>query len=110
MLVVSPEYNRGVPGVLKNAIDWASRPWGKNSFNGKPAGLVGASIGPLGASQAQSQLRNTLLFLNTKLLGQPELYINGSTTFDEQGVVVEESKDFLKNYIDTFIAHVQANR
>lgn len=108
VLFVSPEYNRGVSGVLKNAIDWASRPWGANSFDGKPAGIVGASGGPLGTGPAQAQLRSIMVYLNTKLLGQPEIYLAGANTvFDEDGIVVESSRDFLKKYIDTFIAHVE---
>lgn len=110
VLIVTPEYNRSFPGVLKNAIDWASRPWGSNSFNNKPVGLVGTSAGPLGAAQAQSHLRNVLYFLNTKLLGQPEMYVNSSTTFDENGDVVEASREYLTRYIETFVAHVKANQ
>lgn len=110
VLLVTPEYNRGVPGVLKNAIDWASRPWGSNSFDGKPAGIVGASISPLGATQAQQQLRNVMVYLNTKLLGQPELYINAGATFDEDGTVVPESKEFLASYMATFTAHVNSTK
>lgn len=107
VLFVTPEYNRSFSGVLKNAIDWASRPWGTNSFNGKPAGIVGASPSPLGATQAQQQLRNVALFLNTKLLAQPEMYINGSVTFDAEGVVLDGSRDMLQAYVDELVAHVQ---
>ncbi len=109
VLFVTPEYNRSMSGVLKNAIDWASRPWGFSSFSGKPASVIGASSGPLGTAQAQAQLRNTVVYLNMKLLGQPELYINASTTFDENGAVLPASKEFLQKYVDTFVAHVQAN-
>ena len=108
VLIATPEYNRSFPGVLKNAIDWASRPWGQNSFDGKPAGIVGASIGATGTTQAQSQLRNVMVYLNTKLVGQPELYINAPQTFDENGEVVESSRETLQAYIDTFVAHVNA--
>lgn len=79
VLFVTPEYNRSFPGVLKNAIDWASRPWGQSSFTGKPAAIVGASMGALGATQAQAALRNVALFLDMKLMGQPEVYFNGTT-------------------------------
>lgn len=94
--------------VMKNAIDWASRPWGDNSFKGKPAGIVGASSGPLGTSQAQGHLRSVMVYLEAKLLGQPEVYLNGTTALDESGVVVEESREFLQRYVDAFIAHVEA--
>lgn len=86
VLFVTPEYNRSVPGVLKNAIDWASRPYGKTSFAGKPVGIVGSSMGPIGTAVAQADLRHIMLFQNAKVLGQPEVYIaNASEVFDEQG-------------------------
>ena len=111
VLFVSPEYNRGVSGVLKNAIDWASRPWGTNSFDGKPAGIIGASGGPLGTGPAQAQLRSIMVYLNTKLLGQPEIYLAGANAaFDEQGVIVETSRESLKQYIDTFVAHTESQK
>lgn len=108
VLFVTPEYNRGIPGVLKNAIDWVSRPWGTNSFDGKPAGMVGASGSTLGTALAQAQLKDVMLYLNTKLLGQPEAYIaSAHEMFDEEGVLIDSSNEFLKRYIDTFIAHVE---
>jgi chromate reductase len=108
VLFASPEYNRGVSGVLKNAIDWASRPWGINSFDGKPAGIVGASGGALGTGPAQSQLRSIMVYLNTKLMGQPEVYLaSANELFDENGNIVEESREFLKSYIDAFVAHIK---
>lgn len=107
VLFVTPEYNRGLPGVLKNAIDWTSRPYGTSPLPGKPTGIVGASSGPIGTAAAQQQLRAILLYLDTHPLGQPEVYLNGSVAFDENGDIVEGSRDFLKKYIDTFIAHVQ---
>ena len=107
VLFVTPEYNRSFSGVIKNAIDWASRPWGKNSFAGKPAGLVGASIGALGATQAQAQLRNVLLFLDMKVLGQPEVYFNASAGLGEDGQANESSEAFLKGYAQAFAEHVR---
>lgn len=108
VLFVTPEYNRSIPGVLKNAIDWASRPWGANSFNGKPTGIVGASPSPVGTAVAQSDLRHIGGFLNVKLMGQPELYLaNAHEHFDEQGMVVEGSKNLLKTYIETFSTWVE---
>lgn len=110
VLIVTPEYNRSFPGVLKNAIDWASRPYGSNSFKNKPAGIVGASPGSTGTAQAQAQLRNVLIYLDTKLMGQPELYISAERTFDESSKVRESSKKFLQNYIEAFIRHIKENR
>src|SRR4051812_27226484 len=75
LLFVTPEYNRSMPGVLKNALDIGSRPWGTNSFAGKPGAAIGISIGATGASMAQQHLRNVLLYLDVVLLGQPEVYV-----------------------------------
>lgn len=103
VLFVTPEYNRSIPGVLKNAIDWASRPWGYNSFDRKPVGIVGATIGPVGTAVAQSDLRHIAGYLNTKLMGQPELYLATATDkFDADGVIVEGSRELLQTYIDAF--------
>lgn len=109
VLFVTPEYNRGIPGVLKNAIDWASRPGGANSFNGKPAAIVGVS-GSLGTTQAQQQLRNVLVYLNTKLMGQPEMYINGSIAYGETGELTSEAKQYAQQFIDAFISHIADNK
>jgi len=111
VLFVTPEFNRSIPGALKNAIDWVSRPWGTNSFNGKPTGIVGASSGPVGTAVAQSDLRHISGFLNVKLMGQPELYLsNSASRFDDNGQIVDESRDFLKTYIDAFAAWVENER
>ncbi|KAB2892446.1 MAG: NAD(P)H-dependent oxidoreductase, partial [Burkholderiaceae bacterium] len=76
LLFVTPEYNRSIPGVLKNAIDQASRPYGKNAWAGKPAGVIGASIGAIGTALAQQHLRNVLAYLDVPTLGQPEAFIH----------------------------------
>jgi len=110
ILIVTPEYNRSFPGALKNAIDWASRPWGYNSFAGKPTGIIGASVGQTGTAQAQFQLRNVMLYLDTKLMGQPELYVQYDKTFDENGQVLESSKAFLQKYIEALVTHINANK
>lgn len=103
VLFVTPEYNRSIPGVLKNAIDWASRPWGSNSFSGKPTGIVGASPSPVGTAVAQSDLRHIGGFLNVKLMGQPELYLaSAHEHFDEEGKIVDGSRQLLQDYITTF--------
>lgn len=86
ILIVTPEYNYSVPGVLKNAIDWASRPYGDNAWNGKPVAVMGASIGMLGTGRAQYHLRQMFVFLNMYPLNQPEVMIaNADEKFDEQG-------------------------
>ena len=105
VLMVTPEYNRSFPGVLKNAIDWASRPWGANSFDGKPAAIVGVS-GTLGTTQAQQQLRNVMVYLNTHLLGQPEMYINGGTAYAEDGTLTDEARTYAQNFLNTFVEHI----
>ncbi|AKV55862.1 putative flavoprotein [Bifidobacterium actinocoloniiforme DSM 22766] len=109
VLFVTPEYNRSIPGVLKNAIDWASRPWSQSSFAGKPTAIVGASSGALGATQAQAALRNVLLYLDMKVMGQPEVYFNGSTGFGPDGELVEGSEDFIRGFAQAFADHVKAN-
>lgn len=106
VLFVTPEYNRSVPGVLKNAIDWVSRPYGQSSFSGKPVGIVGSSIGPVGTAVAQADLRGIMLFQNAKVMGQPEIYVaNASEVFDENGKVQSErwEKNF-KQYMEAFAA------
>lgn len=105
VFIVTPEYNRGYPGVLKNAIDWASRPYGSNSFAGKPVVLAGVS-GHLGASQAQQQLRSTLVYLDTNIMGQPEAYIDAGQFFDEDGSISEGSRQFAENYTRSLVAHI----
>lgn len=111
VLFITPEYNRSVPGVLKNAIDWASRPYGKNSFAGKPVGMVGVSLGPVGTAVAQADLRHIVGFLDMKLLGQPEIYIaNAASIFNEDGELTDERwQKNLQQYIDTFDAWVKQN-
>ncbi len=105
VLFVTPEYNRGVPGVLKNAIDWCSHPG--NTFREKPAGIVGATISPYGTAVAQSTLRHTVGYLGMHLMGQPELYFNlADSKFEENSKVKPEYKEKLQNYIDKFVSHV----
>lgn len=108
VFIVTPEYNRGYPGLLKNAIDWASRPYGTNSFDGKPAVIAGVSGSPLGTTQAQSQLRNVLLYLNTKLMGQPEAYLFASKALKEDGSLSDESKEFAQMFTDALVNHIQS--
>ena len=102
VLFVTPEYNRSVPGVLKNAIDIASRPYGKSAWDGKPAGVVTVSPGAIGGFGANHHLRQSLVFLNMPVLQQPEAYIGGAgDLFDEAGGV---KKPDTKKFLDTFLA------
>src|SRR4051794_181724 len=109
VLFVTPEYNRSIPGVLKNAIDVGSRPYGKSSFLGKPIGIVSNSPGPLGGVSAAKHLQNILPGISGPILGQPEIYLNGvGDAFDDQGDITKESLlTVLKQYIDAFAAFVE---
>jgi chromate reductase len=108
VLIVTPEYNRSIPGVLKNAIDWGSRPYGKNSFDGKPSAAIGTSQGTVGTAAAQQDLRGILTYLNVTLMGQPEGYIvYKKDMVDETGHVADESvRKFLQLFVDKFTAWV----
>ena len=108
VIFVTPEYNRAIPGVLKNAIDVASRPYGKSSFNGKPVGIVSNSPGPLGGVSAAKTLQNILPGIAGPILQQPEIYLNAvGDAFDAEGNLAKESlKPVLQAYIDAFAAHV----
>jgi chromate reductase, NAD(P)H dehydrogenase (quinone) len=109
LLFVTPEYNRAMPGVLKNAIDHASRPYGENAWAGKPAGVMGASIGAPGTAMAQQHLRNTLAYLDVPTLGQPEAFIHVKEgLFDENGDIGnEDTRKFLQNWMDHYVAWVK---
>jgi chromate reductase, NAD(P)H dehydrogenase (quinone) len=108
LLFVSPEYNRSVPGVLKNAIDHASRPYGQSVWNGKPAGVIGASVGPVGTALAQQHLRNILAYLNVPTLGQPEGFIHHKDgLYDAAGKLSEGSQKFLQGWVDAYVAWVK---
>jgi len=108
ILFVTPEYNRSIPGALKNAIDWASRPWGRNSFDHIPAGVIGASPGSIGTAVGQQSLRAVLGFCNARQMTAPEAYIQYSAeTFPGDGEVANETtKAFLTNYMSEFRDHV----
>ncbi|HEX7315664.1 MAG TPA: NAD(P)H-dependent oxidoreductase [Pyrinomonadaceae bacterium] len=91
VLFVTPEYNYSIPGVLKNAIDWASRPYGDSAWSGKPAAIMGASIGTIGTARAQYHLRQVMVFLNMFPINQPEVMIgNASERFDSEGNLTDE--------------------
>src|ERR1044072_2542977 len=92
ILIVTPEYNYSVPGVLKNAIDWASRPYGDSAWAGKPVAVMGASVGAIGTARAQYHLRQTFVFLNMYPVNQPEVMVgNAQTRFDQEGKLTDET-------------------
>jgi chromate reductase, NAD(P)H dehydrogenase (quinone) len=109
VLFVTPEYNRAIPGVLKNAIDVASRPYGKSSFIGKPVGIISNSPGPLGGVSAAKTLQNILPGISGPILGQPEIYLNGvGDAFDDKGNLTKESlQTVLQQYLDAFAAFIE---
>lgn len=108
VIFVTPEYNRSLPGVLKNAIDNASRPYGDSAWANKPAGVLGISIGAIGTALAQQHLRNILAYLDMPTLGQPEVFIqNKEGLFDADGGVGADSKKFLQGWMDKFVAFVK---
>lgn len=108
ILLVTPEYNRSVPGVLKNALDWASRPWGTNSFQGKPSAVIGTSPGAIGTAIAQQHLRSILSFLASPELAQPEAYIQTTPGLitDTGEVGNESTAAFLTDWMKAFHAHI----
>src|SRR3954451_18132578 len=108
ILFVTPEYNRSIPGALKNAIDWASRPWGQNAFDPIPAAVIGASIGQIGTALAQQSLRAVLSFCNARQMTAPEAYIRFSAEiFPGEGEVTDDStRAFLANYMEEFRTYV----
>jgi chromate reductase, NAD(P)H dehydrogenase (quinone) len=108
VLFVTPEYNRSIPGALKNAIDWASRPWGQNAFDHIPAGVIGASIGQIGTAVAQQSLRGVLSFCNARQMTAPEAYIKFSPeVFTGNGEVSDESTvAFRRDYMNEFREHL----
>ncbi len=108
VLFVTPEYNRSIPGVLKNAIDIGSRPYGDSAFAGKPAAVIGASIGAIGTAMAQQHLRNVLAYLDMQVLGQPEAFIHYKDgLIDDDGTIGNDgTRKFLQDHVDRFLALV----
>jgi chromate reductase len=106
ILFVTPEYNYSIPGVLKNAIDWASRPYGDNAWNEKPVAMMGASIGTMGTSRAQYHLRQVCVYTNMHPLNQPEVMIADATRrFDERGSLTDEtSRELIRKLLDSLVA------
>ena len=109
VLFVTPEYNRSIPGALKNAIDWASRPYGENSFDHMPAAVIGASIGQIGTAVAQQSLRGVLSYCNARQMTAPEAYIHFlPEVYTDTGEVTDESSaDFLRQFMAEFREHVE---
>ena len=110
LLFCTPEYNRGIPGVLKNALDHASRPYGDSAWAGKPGGVIGVSVGAIGTALAQAQLRCTLAYLDVPVLMQPEAYLTAKEGFfDDKGGIGEVSRGFVQKWLDAFLKHVRAH-
>ncbi|HEX5488217.1 MAG TPA: NADPH-dependent FMN reductase [Rhodanobacteraceae bacterium] len=109
VLFVTPEYNRSIPGALKNAIDWASRPWGKNSFTHKPSAIIGTSPGSIGTAVAQQSLRSVLCFCNSPLMNTVEAYIQFTPDLiDDDGEVNNDTTaGFLRDYMTEYLAFIK---
>jgi chromate reductase len=109
LLFVTPEYNRSIPGVLKNALDWGSRPWGQSAWGNKPGALIGTSVGAIGTALAQAHLRNVLAYLDVPLMGQPEMFIkHDESRIDASGKIVnDDTRKFLQAFVDKYVAWVK---
>jgi chromate reductase, NAD(P)H dehydrogenase (quinone) len=108
LLFITPEYNRSIPGALKNAVDHASRPYGQNSWDDKPAGILGCSSGPIGTAIAQQHLRNILSRLNVHVLSQPDAYVQFKEgMLDKEGSFTSENKKFFQNWMDKYVAWIK---
>jgi chromate reductase len=110
VIFVTPEYNRSIPGVLKNALDHGSRPYGQNAWGGKPSGVIGVSVGAIGTALAQQHLRNILAYLDAPTLGQPEAFIQYKPElFDADGNISDASKGFVQKWVDAYVAWVKTH-
>ena len=107
LMFVTPEYNRSIPGVLKNALDHASRPYGDSAFPDKPAGIIGVSIGAIGTAVAQQHLRTILAYLDMPTLGQPEAFLKADDVLTGDGGIAEGSREFLQDWMDAYLAWVR---
>ena len=108
LLFLTPEYNRSIPGVLKNAIDHASRPYGQSVWGGKPGAVLGVSVGAIGTALAQQHLRNVLAYLDVPVLGQPEMFIQAKEgLFDENGNIGAASLGFFQGWMKQYVSWVQ---
>ncbi len=111
LLFVTAEYNRSIPGVLKNAIDHASRPYGQSAWTGKPTGVLGASVGAIGTAVAQQHLRTILAYLDVPTLGQPEAFIHVKDGMFDEGdnIINAATKQFLQGWMDRYVAWIKKN-
>ncbi len=108
IIFITPEYNRSISGALKNAIDHASRPYGQSAWAGKPAGVLGVSVGAIGTALAQQHLRNILAYLDMPTLSQPEAFIEAKfSLFDADGNMSEESSEFIQSWMNHYLAWVR---
>ena len=112
VMFATAEYNRSIPGVLKNALDHASRPYGDNAWSGKPAGVIGASVGQIGTAVAQQHLRTVLAYLDAPTLGQPEVFITVKDgLFGDKGEIADaNSRKFLQGWMDKYVAWVKQHQ
>ncbi|MFV0632584.1 NADPH-dependent FMN reductase [Demequina sp.] len=111
IIIVTPEYSRSIPGALKNALDWASRPWGQNSFTNKPVAVMGASISPIGTALAQSHLRSILAHFSAPTLGQPETFFHyRADAFGPDGSLQDEAQvAVLTTFVNAAVAHIESH-
>lgn len=108
LLFITPEYNRSIPGILKNAIDHASRPYGQSAWAGKPAGVLGVSVGAIGTALAQQHLRSVLAYLDAPTLGQPEAYIQAKEDlFAPDGSISNSSRRLLQDWMDAYVKWIK---
>jgi chromate reductase, NAD(P)H dehydrogenase (quinone) len=109
LLFVTPEYNRSIPGVLKNALDWGSRPWGTNSWGNKPGAVIGTSVGATGSALAQQHLRNVLAYLDVATMGQPEVFIKHDPgVINDKGEILNDgTRKFLQTFVDRYVGWVK---
>lgn len=103
----TPEYNRSIPGVIKNAIDVGSRPYGQSKWDGKPAGVISATIGGTGAMAANHALRQVFVFTNLQPMQQPEAYLANMSENVENGEISAKTREYLQKYVDAFVAHIE---
>ncbi len=111
IVLVTPEYNYSIPGVLKNAIDWASRPYGDSAWTGKPVAIMGASVGVIGTARAQYHLRQVFVFLDMDAVNQPEVMINASKSFDDQGNLTDQkTRELMTSLLANLVKKARARK
>ena len=110
VIFITPEYNRSMPGVLKNAVDWCSRPYGAGLWNKKPSVVLGASPGPIDTFAAQTDLKKILSFLGSFVMYQPEVYLNFATYVDSKGEFLEPTKKLYEKFLTSFKEHILRNK